>query len=106
MTRLALGASCGKPGRGPMGSFARGPGGVGDASARSCFSSDQSAAVPMPVATRPNSARRVMCLRFSASGFIARSLLGNGLVEVQDRRADAGVGGVFDGVERFVAHRL
>src|SRR5437899_3153295 len=66
MTRLALGAKCGKPGGPGVGEAAL-PG----AANKSSFSNDASATVPNPTAERPKNWRRLSSKRFSNSGFIA-----------------------------------
>src|SRR5689334_9003454 len=110
MTRLALAGKCGRPARPPMpGCVVAGPD-VATAEANSLRKRYDSAARPTPVADLPSKARRVMCRRLSVSGFISSppvpSFLGQRLVGVQDRQADARPCGLIDGVELFVSLRL
>src|SRR5688572_33257223 len=102
MTRLAFGAKCGIV---PNGS-APSPGTFAAARSMSPPSRCASAAVPMPVAVRPSNARRVMCRRLSVSGFMAASLFCQRFIQIQDRQTHAGVGGMLDRVDFFVALRF
>src|SRR6516164_4221290 len=93
MTCFARGAKCGRPGRASPAKPSR-------------PSRPASAAVPRPQAERPKNSRRVTCRRLARSGSTGRSLLIQGLVEVEDRQADGGQRRVLDRVDRGVAGRL
>src|SRR6185369_11464657 len=61
------------------------------------FSSELSAAAPMPVALRPKKCRRVINNAFSRIGSI--SILGQSFVEIQDHACHRGPRGEFGGLE-------
>src|SRR5262245_28504095 len=94
MTRFALGAKCGTPGR--------------PAARASPPRSVASAPTPMPLAVRPTNSRRVIVSRASLSGCIgfSESLFRNDFIQVQDHARDPRVRRQLGGVELLVARRL
>src|SRR5258708_35638671 len=95
MTRLAVGAKCGRPGRAP-----------GAVSAmRLAGSRFASAAAPIPQAFSPKKWRRVRRKRVSASGSISL-LLGDHFVEVENDAGHGCVGGQLSRFEFWIAGRF
>src|SRR5580765_7324998 len=101
MTRFALGGKCGRPASPPIAGVGAVEGVL--ASANSLRNKYASAAVPIPAAVRPNSARRVMWRRLSVSGFTAASLLRQRLIQIENLQAQRRPGGVLRWVEFLAA---
>ncbi len=112
MTRLALGAKCGKRRKTakPVAAVLALAAGVAANPSRS--SNDASAAVPIPVAVRPKKCRRLRCRLFCRNGSMPCVCLDGALlsiqclVQIQDCQAEAGPSGMLDRVDRLVPRRL
>src|SRR5579885_2723552 len=101
MTRLALGAKCGRPARPPV------LGSIAGAAANSAGSSkDARAGMPMPTAVREKKCRRVVSNFHSRRGSSMVLFLGNCLVQVQNRTRHRGPGRQFACIQLLVERRL